>query len=88
MGTADPGRVICPVCGPQEPPIVHTHCHPHPPLRYQGCGHPLSKHTDGLRCRTCGAECGIDSRPAMQASPALTRPNATREEPPGSPTLF
>jgi len=38
-------------------------CEPRPPLRYFGCGHPLKAHTEGLRCRVCGAECGVDARP-------------------------
>ena len=50
----------CEVCGPQPDGTVHTFCHPHPPLRIHGCGHPLSAHTDGLKCRTCGVNCAKD----------------------------
>ena len=53
----------CMVCGPQPGDTVHTICHPHPPLRRYGCGHSLSEHTAGLRCRRCGRECGIDCGP-------------------------
>jgi len=48
----------CLVCGPQEPPILHTICHPDPPMSYAGCGHPLKNHTDNLVCKICKQDCG------------------------------
>jgi hypothetical protein len=32
-------------------------------VRRDGCGHALDDHTDGLKCRVCKRECGIDCRP-------------------------
>ncbi len=55
-------RVACGVCGPLEPPAVHAICHQGAQKR-NGCGHPLSEHSDGLKCRTCGRECGVYCEP-------------------------
>jgi hypothetical protein len=41
--------------------VTVTTCAPGP-YRSDGCGHPLADHTDGLRCRICGVECGIAPR--------------------------
>lgn len=55
----------CPICGPQPGDTVHAICHVDPwdPLRKSGgCGHPLARHTAGMKCRDCGLECGVDPR--------------------------
>jgi hypothetical protein len=49
---------ICPLCGPQERPALHSICHP-TQYRMNGCGHALADHSDTLKCRVCGLECGI-----------------------------
>jgi len=46
----------CVVCHDTFAGVV-VHCCPR-------CWHPVAAHTPGLRCRTCGNECGIDCRPS------------------------
>jgi hypothetical protein len=49
----------CLVCGPQEPLILHTICHPDPPMKLGGCGHPIKQHSKQLICKVCKHDCGV-----------------------------
>lgn len=53
-----PEMYVCPTCGPQDWPVVHLLCHA------DYCGHPLDRHSPGLRCRVCLRDCGVDCRTA------------------------
>lgn len=52
---------VCEVCGTatDDAPIKHTICHAQRRGERPGCGHPLKDHSDGLKCRVCGVECGM-----------------------------
>lgn len=48
-----PAPAVCDVCGAGvEAPSVRCCC--------PRCGHKLAVHSNGLKCRECGEECGID----------------------------
>jgi len=67
----------CPICGPQPGDTIHTICHADPwdSLRKSGgCGHPLARHTAGMKCRECETECGVVARRRVETTPTDTMP--------------
>jgi hypothetical protein len=81
---ADAGRSLtrspgtCELCGPLPAPWLHSICHPVPGLSLGGCGHGLEDHSPGLKCRVCGAECGIGPPRIPRSAPKPARSKRAR----------